>query len=62
MRKNSFTLKKCLNMFTDDGFVEFIIENNGFSKNFKKSTNPKRKGDNNSSEIKKDFNKNPLSL
>ena len=43
MKKNNFTMEKCLNMFTDDGFVEFIIQNNAISKKVRKSTNQKRK-------------------
>ena len=54
MKKNNFTIEKCLNMSTDDGFVEFIIQNNAFSKKVRKSTNQKRKKVLGDSKTKKD--------
>lgn len=54
MKKNNFTMEKCLNMFTDDGFVEFIIQNNAISKKVRKSTNQKRKKVLGDSKTKKD--------
>lgn len=56
MKKSNFTMEKCFNMFTNDGFVEFMIQNNTFSKKVRISTMQKIKKVMGDSDTKKDIN------